>query len=151
MIAHPKEPAMRLSDLLAAAAVSLVLVGCGQDRSNASGPGATATPVATAAGGSAATPAPAAAPAAGAPIPGGAGSDLPRSINTRDPVDGLPVDPSIPPVVVEIGVVSPPLTVVIGISNADNAKRIKSDPEKYAGAARNNNVARQETDTLLPK
>lgn len=144
---------MRLSDLLAAAAVSLVLAGCGQDRSNASGPGATATPVATAAGGSAATPAPAAAPApaAGAPIPGGAGSDLPRSINTRDPVDGLPVDPSIPPVVVEIGVVSPPLTVVIGISNADNAKRIKSDPEKYAGAARNNNVARQETDTLLPK
>jgi hypothetical protein len=138
---------MRLSDLCAAAAVSLVLVACGQDRSASTGPAAATTPVASTAGGQAAP----AAPAAGAPIPGGAGSELPKSVNTRDPVDGLPVDPSIPPVVVEIGVVSPPLTVVIGVSNADNAKRIKSDPDKYAGAAAHNDVARQETDTLLPR
>jgi len=144
---------MRLSVLCAAAAVSLLLVACGQDRSNASGPGATdapaapATPAAAGAGGQA----PKAAAEAGAPIPGGAASELPKSVNTRDPVDGLPVDPSIPPVVVEIWVVSPPLTVVIGISSADNAKRIKADPDKYAGAAQHNSVARQETDTLLPK
>lgn len=140
---------MRLSDLCAAAAISLVLAACGQDRSNAGRPDASAAPVAVAAGGQAAAPAPA--PAAGAPTPGGAGSELPRSINTRDPVDGLPVDPSIPPVIVEIGVVSPPLTVVIGVSSADNVKRIKADPDLYAGAARRNDVARRETDTLLPK
>jgi hypothetical protein len=139
---------MRLSDLLAAATVSLVLAACGQERPNATGPAASA-PVAANAGGPAAGGA--AAPAAGAPIPGGAGSELPKSVNSRDPVDGLPVDPSIPPVIVEIGVVSPPIMVVIGLSSADNARRIKSDPEKYAGAAQHNNVARQETDTLLPR
>ncbi len=137
---------MRLSDLCAAAAISLMLVACGQDRPNATDPAGSSAPVA-AAGGKAGAPA----AAAGAPIPGGAGSELPKSVNTRDPVDGLPVDPTIPPVIVEIGVVSPPLTVVIGISNGENAKRIKSDPEKYAGAARRNEVARRETDTLLPQ
>jgi hypothetical protein len=139
---------MRLSALLAAATVSLVLVACGQDRPNATGPAASAPAAATAGVPSTAG---SAAPAAGAPIPGGAGSELPKSINTRDPVDGLPVDPSIPPVIVEIAVVSPPITVVIGLSSADNAKRITSDPEKYAGAAQRNAVARQETDTLLPR
>jgi hypothetical protein len=138
---------MRLSDLSAAIAVSLLLVACGQDRSAATGPDANAAAVAAAGAGQGAK----AAPAAGAPLPGGAGSELPKAVNTRDPIDGLPVDPTIPPVIVDIGVVSPPITVVIGISNADNAKRIKSDPEKYAGAAQRNGVARQETDTLLPK
>lgn len=143
---------MRLSDLCAAAAVSLVLVACGPDRSDASTAPASTAPASTAsattaAGGQGGKAAPG--PAAGAAD--GAGSALPKATNTRDPIDGLPVDPTIPPVVVDISVVYPPMTVVIGVSNADNAKRIKSDPDKYAAAAQHNGVARQETDTLLPK
>jgi outer membrane murein-binding lipoprotein Lpp len=146
MMRAVEEPVMRLIVPCAAVVIGLCLGGCGSDRSTdaASSPASTTNPVSDQAPGG---PAPAVAPAAAA----AAGTDLPKSVNTLDPVDGLPVDPALPPVVVEVDIVSPPLSVVVGISSAENAKRIQADPMKYAGAALHNRVARLETDTLLPK
>ncbi len=141
---------MRLTLLCAAAAISLAMAACGQARPDAAAPNSSSAAPTASAGAPAGKPA--ATSARGAPgTPGVAGSDLPKSVNTRDPVDGLPVDPTIPPVVVDVTVVSPQFTVVIGVSCADNAKRIKADPDLYAGAAQHNAVARRATDTLLPK
>ena len=145
MIVASEELPMRLPVSLSAIIICLIASGCGSDRSTT---GTAPTSPATASAGGDTTPAPtAAAPAAPA---ASAGAALPIAINTIDPVDGLPVDPSIAPIIVAIDVVSPPLTVAVGISSAENGKRIQADPEKYAGAALHNRVARIETDTLLP-
>ncbi|GEM_PF-4652530 len=138
---------MRLPVSLSAIIICLIASGCGSDRSTT---GTAPTSPATASAGGDTTPAPTAAAAAPAAPAASAGAALPIAINTIDPVDGLPVDPSIAPIIVAIDVVSPPLTVAVGISSAENGKRIQADPEKYAGAALHNRVARIETDTLLP-
>jgi hypothetical protein len=153
---------MRLPQLSAViAAALLALPGCwersGQATANGKGP---ATAPASAAAGAATAPgaaAPAQAAVAGqAAAPAGdapPAADKPavKTVNTRDPVDGLPVDPAIEPVVVDLDMVRPPLTLVIGVSSAENAARVKADPQKYAAAAARNGVARRDTDAHQPR
>lgn len=149
---------MRHLALAAAVVVMAALAACGPDRSattpaagkdtspapTASTPAATpkAEPVA-------ATPAPAAPNPAAAPKP--AEPAIPTAqpveaaakvVNTICPVTGLAVDPTIPPVEVTIDIVHPPMIVLIGVSNAEAAKRVAADPERFAAAARNNREAR---------
>lgn len=141
---------------LAATAVIIVaaLAACGGDRSGqaptaGTGKGgapaavkATAKPNAGPAAAANAQSNPAAKPAdAAAPATQPAEATA-KAINTICPVTGLAVDPSIPPIEVVIDIVQPPMVLLIGVNNAEAAKRVAADPERFAAAARNNREAR---------
>ncbi|MBA3698240.1 MAG: hypothetical protein H0W78_05260 [Planctomycetes bacterium] len=67
------------------------------------------------------------------------------SINSVCPVTGEPVDPAITPVTVEILVVSPPDILAIGVANEAAAAAVRSFPDRYAPAAKQNRQARSAT------
>jgi len=67
------------------------------------------------------------------------------SINSVCPVTGEPVDPAITPVTVEILVVSPPDILAIGVANEAAAAAVRSFPDRYAPAAKQNRQARSTT------
>ncbi len=64
------------------------------------------------------------------------------SANTICPVTGYPVDPAIAPIPVELLIVQPPETIMVGVSNAEAAAIVLHDPERYAAAASRNMKAR---------
>lgn len=151
-IPAPKESAMRHLVLAAAVIAIAALVSCGGGARSADAPAA----------GKGGTPAPATQPAKptaqpattakSEPTPAAPAAAQPteaataKAINTICPVTGLAVDPSIPPVEVTIDIVSPPMVVLIGVNNAEAAKRVAADPERFAAAARNNREARSPTN-----
>lgn len=67
------------------------------------------------------------------------------SVNNICPVTGLPVDPAIAPVMVEVMIVNPPEFLAIGVANAAAAESVRQNPDRYAPAARNNRQARSST------
>ncbi len=74
-----------------------------------------------------------------------AGAGKLASINRVCPVTGLPVDPAIPPVTVEILLVSPPEYLAVGVASEEAAEAVRQHPERYAAAARRNRQARSTT------
>lgn len=64
------------------------------------------------------------------------------SINNICPVTGLPVDPAIAPVVVEVMIVNPHEFIAIGVANAAAAESVRQNPDRYTPAARHNKEAR---------
>lgn len=67
------------------------------------------------------------------------------SINTVCPVTGNPVDPAITPVTVEILIVQPPEILAIGVATEAAAQAVRSFPDRYAPAAKQNRQARAAT------
>ena len=67
------------------------------------------------------------------------------SINNICPVTGLPVDPTIAPVVVEVMIVEPHEFIAIGVANAAAAESVRQSPDRYTPAARRNRQARSST------
>ena len=67
------------------------------------------------------------------------------SINRVCPVTGLPVDPAIAPVTVEVLIVNPPEYLAIGVANEEAAEAVRQNPERYTAAARHNRQARSTT------
>jgi hypothetical protein len=67
------------------------------------------------------------------------------SINTICPVTGLPVDPAIAPVVVEVMIFNPHEFIAIGVANAAAAESVRQNPDRYTPAARHNREARSST------
>ena len=67
------------------------------------------------------------------------------SINTICPVTGLPVDPAIAPVVVEVMIFNPHEFIAIGVANVAAAESVRQSPDRYTPAARRNRQARSST------
>ncbi len=67
------------------------------------------------------------------------------TINNICPVTGLPVDPAIAPVMIEVMIVNPHEFLAIGVANAAAAESVRQSPDRYAPAARNNRQARSST------
>lgn len=67
------------------------------------------------------------------------------SINRVCPVTGLPVDPAIAPVTVELLIVNPPEYLAIGVASEEAAEAVRQHPERYTAAARHNRQARSTT------
>ncbi len=68
------------------------------------------------------------------------------SINSVCPVTGEPVDRSLAPVTVEVLIVQPPEILAIGVANEAAAAAVRSFPERYAPAAKQNRQARSTTN-----
>ena len=67
------------------------------------------------------------------------------SINSICPVTGLPVDPAITPVTVEVLIVHPAEILAIGVANEAAADAVRNHPDRYAPAAKQNRQARSTT------
>jgi hypothetical protein len=132
---------MRRSPLVAVVLFSICMGGCGTERT-AMAPAAPAMDDDNNAAAAAVHPR----------VAGAAGAvETPSvpvvAVNTRDPIDGAAVDPSIPPIIAVVDSIRPAITVAIGVSSVENGKRVEAEPLKYAPAAMHNTIARKDTDT----
>ncbi len=67
------------------------------------------------------------------------------SVNSICPVTGGFVDPAIAPIPVEILIVQPAETIMVGVANAAAGDAVRRDPGRYAAAAQSNKQARAYT------
>jgi hypothetical protein len=67
------------------------------------------------------------------------------SVNSICPVTGDFVDPTIAPIPVEILIVQPAETIMVGVANAAAGDAVRRDPGRYAAAAQSNKQARAYT------
>jgi hypothetical protein len=65
-----------------------------------------------------------------------------KPINTVCPVTGQPVDPTLAPVVVVLGKGDKAKRIIIGIADRSAAAQIKTDPQRFAEAAKANRAAK---------